>query len=131
MIAYFIVTHHTFICSYSTEARSEIAKFGTDARLGGFIGAVPKAFNEARAVVEDSQETATELLKSRPSNIHRKRSDAIHERKEMLHYVFDGLLPFLSAVFERHWNSTVPIPHPVIQEILGLPPLLSPSSSRP
>lgn len=43
-----------------------------------------------------------ELLANRPHNLHRRIDDEGHERKELLHYIFDAVLPCIRSICDMH-----------------------------
>ncbi len=108
-----------YLHSYSSAARNEIGSFGSDDRMKNFLKSLPGTIQKGMKIIQADIGAAGEMLRQRPANLHRSKSDVVHEKKETLHYIFDGILPVVYAVFEKHWGSGIPSDMELANDILS------------
>ena len=86
------------------ESDFEMKELAHEPKLWTYIDNLCAELKEITSQVLDDPVFAKNLLKWRPTKVHLNKHDKEHELKESLHYVFDGVLPFLNVFYKQFYQ---------------------------
>lgn len=98
---------YVYLNSNSQTALKDIEKFGGDERFVSLIYRFDASINEANNILKTDPRQGIELIRQPPSILHTSFLDEIHEKKEILHYVCDAVVPITNVIFAKHFKKSL------------------------
>jgi len=98
---------YVYLNSNSPTALKDIEKFGGDERFVSLIYRLDSTLNEANTIITTDARQAVELLRQPPGIIHTNFLDEMHEKKEVLNYVCDAIIPITGVIFAKHFKKSL------------------------